>query len=398
MVLPTLRLRGSKSGLDPKVASSKKSKDEAPNIPAPMLERLQMNDTQFNISELPPNAQTNLLDQIYNDLQTRSHSQERCAALRCLQDFCYYFNSLPSSFNLDKVTFLRSELIGRGGEAAIYRGDRLGKSVVVRETVLTQRQRTEPIGKEIARLVRREAITHSQLHHNNILEFLGIFQERSDSPPLTVLPYIERGSLQDLLTSGEELDADRFQSILGGTNKGIAYLHSREPPVIHGDLHPGNILLGENSNPLLCDFGLSRIRHEMTRTRTQAQAGGKTRYLAPELSTSPQERFRTSWQSDIYAFSMVVLYMWTGKKPFSDIDDEGQVFIKSSKGLRPKRPSSSTILVSLPEAVNVALWKLLAEMWAQDPAKRPPSEGLLERFKEMFEGSPLPSGTGCTIM
>ncbi|KAF8308332.1 kinase-like protein, partial [Clavulina sp. PMI_390] len=217
----------------------------------------------------------------------------------------------------------------------------------------------------------REAITHSQLDHENILRFLGIYHEADDSPPLTIVPHIPGGSLQALLTPEKMLGASKFQSILLGINKGIIYLHSLQPPVIHGDLHPGNVLLDENGCPYLCDFGQSRIRHEVTRTRTKQQAGGKARFLAPELTESSIDRFRTSWKSDIYAFAMLSLNMWTGEKPFSDIELEWQVSSKLVKGARPKKPRNTSIQINLDKSVENAFWNLLMKMWAQDPDSRP---------------------------
>lgn len=65
-------------------------------------------------------------------------------------------------------------------------------------------------------MVHREAITHSQLDHPNILPFLGIFHEEEGSPPLTVLPFMTNGSLSELILDSEEaLDASNFSRIVG---------------------------------------------------------------------------------------------------------------------------------------------------------------------------------------
>ncbi|KAF8296905.1 kinase-like protein, partial [Clavulina sp. PMI_390] len=211
----------------------------------------------------------------------------------------------------------------------------------------------------------REAITHSQLKHSNILPFLGIFCETPESLPLTIVPLIGRGSLQDLIKRHELSDLASFQR----ATRGIEYLHSRKPPVIHGDIHPGNILIGDTGQAYLCDFGLSRIQHEVTRTRTTIQEGGKLRFLAPELSISAASRFRTTFASDIFSLSMTFLAVWSGRKPFDEVWNEWEVVACIVGGRRPKRPAFFSVILH-PNG-EATLWELLESMWAQEPADRP---------------------------
>ncbi|KAF8299933.1 kinase-like protein [Clavulina sp. PMI_390] len=224
-------------------------------------------------------------------------------------------------------------------------------------------------------LVHREAITHSQLRHPNIIPFLGIYQEALETLPLTTVPYIRRGSLNDSI-AGKLIKANEVSGIVIGISRGVAYLHSRTPPVIHGDLHPGNILVDESGNPFLCDFGLSRIRHEVTRTRTMRQEGGRIRFMAPELSLSLEGQFRTTPASDIFSLAMTLLNIWTGEMPFAEIRSEWKVVSQVSKGGRPNRPSKTLWTPATDETV----WKLMEEMWAKNWDKRPSSHDVLLRL------------------
>ncbi|KAF8290280.1 kinase-like protein, partial [Clavulina sp. PMI_390] len=221
----------------------------------------------------------------------------------------------------------------------------------------------------------REAITHSQLDHANILPFSGIYHEALGSPPIIILPLCEGGSLADLLFDETLMKADNF---VVGITRGVGYLHSRNPPTIHGDLHPGNVLLGKDGNPYLCDFGLSRIRHEVTRTNTLLREGGRIRFLAPELSSGFEEQFRTSKASDIFGLAMTLFNTWTSKTPFSEVINEQKVLSNFIKGERPERPASA---VALGSDVNTILWNLLVDMWAQRPEQRPPIDTVLTRLE-----------------
>ncbi|KAF8294170.1 kinase-like protein, partial [Clavulina sp. PMI_390] len=226
----------------------------------------------------------------------------------------------------------------------------------------------------------REAITHSQLQHPNVIQFLGIYQEGPDALPLTIAPYMERGSLQDSVAN-KFIKPHHFGGIAVGISQGVAYLHSRTPPVIHGDLHPGNILLDGSGDPVLCDFGLSRIRHEVTRARTMRQEGGRIRFLAPELSLSLEGQFLTTSASDVFSLAMTLLNLCTGRMPFAEVRNEWQVASRVNQGGRPNRPAEGF----LTSRVGLLLWELLEIMWAQMPENRPSSANVVLRLEELFK-------------
>ncbi|KAF8296969.1 kinase-like protein [Clavulina sp. PMI_390] len=292
-----------------------------------------------------------------------------------MQDLSLYFCSVPTPFILEGVQFDRRTVIGQGGEATIYRGKMGHQDVAIREVFLTPQQRQSSLGRH----VHREAITHSQLNHSNIIPFLGIYYEGPDTLPLTIVPYMEIGSLQDSIANGS-ITSNDFKGMAIGISRGIAYLHSRRPPVIHGDLHPGNILLNKYSNPYLCDFGLSRIRHEVTRTRTMQREGGRIRFLAPELSSSLEEKFRTTPESDVFSLAMTLLNIWTGDMPFAEIRSEWQVAAKVAKGERPSQPT----VTLLTREADIVFWELMQQMWAKKPNKRPTSNSVVSRLERVL--------------
>ncbi|KAF8291775.1 kinase-like protein [Clavulina sp. PMI_390] len=157
-------------------------------------------------------------------------------------------------------------------------------------------------------------------------------------------------------------------------SEGVHYLHSRVPPIVHGDLHPGNILLDSSGNPYLSDFGLSRIRHEVSRSCTFRQNGGRMRFIAPELSP---KKFRTT-PSDIFALAMTLLNVWSAELPFVEIKNESKVASSLRKGNRPSQPGSTVVL---PADIQSSFWALLIDMWTQDPALRLPIRDVVERLE-----------------
>ncbi|KAF8305017.1 kinase-like protein [Clavulina sp. PMI_390] len=227
-------------------------------------------------------------------------------------------------------------------------------------------------------LVHRQAIIHSRLHHPNIIPFRGIFHEDVNFPPMMILPFMQRGSLEKLL-DGSPLQPDAFKPMLLRISKGVDYLHSQRPSIIHGDLHPGNVLIDDEGNPLLCDFGLSRIQHEVTRTLTLQQEAGMLRFLAPELSDALEGSFRTSRASDIFSLAMMFLNIWSGRKPYFEVPNTNKVAANFRKGKRPEEPTKG---VSITPQLKRHLWDLINEMWDQQPNKRPSSNSVVARLKK----------------
>ncbi|KAF8299327.1 kinase-like protein, partial [Clavulina sp. PMI_390] len=230
----------------------------------------------------------------------------------------------------------------------------------------------------------REAIIHSQLHHPNILPLLGVYYDKGELHPLTILPFHEHGSLEKLL---DELNPRLMNQpdlirVLVGSARGVVYLHSRTPPIIHGDLHPGNVLIDNDGSPVLCDFGLSRIKHEVSRPLSIREGGGKARFVAPELYESSAELFSSSQESDIFALAMTFLNAWSGQLPFFEIKNERQVTSKLRQGLRPMEPVAA---VTLDSSLKIGFWQLLESMWAHRVSKRPSSNKVLDQLESIFD-------------
>ncbi|KAF8312400.1 kinase-like protein, partial [Clavulina sp. PMI_390] len=226
----------------------------------------------------------------------------------------------------------------------------------------------------------REAITHRQLQHPNILPFLGIYREDDSSYPLTVLPFVERSSLQDMLASLGPGEVIKLPDFLIGCSRGLVYLHSRTPPIIHGDLHPGNVLVGEGISPLLCDFGRSRIRHDVSRGLSNHMdlEGGRIRFLAPELWDSQGGHFCPTQDSDVFALAMLYLNVWSGQLPFAEIASNRQVMAALNGGMHPLEP---TMVTPLDPKTRGDFWKLLVDMWVHEAIKRPSANQVLEQLE-----------------
>ncbi|MDR0796499.1 MAG: serine/threonine protein kinase [Tannerella sp.] len=146
------------------------------------------------------------------------------------------------------------------------------------------------------------------LNHANLLRptHYDVFERM----PYLILPYCEHGSSFKLTGIINEKMAWTF---LHDVASGLAYLHNREPPVIHQDIKPDNILLDSSDSFVITDFGISaKVRNTLQSAGSKA---GTMTYMAPE-------RFSTDYQpikaSDVWALGASLFELMTGKPPFGE--------------------------------------------------------------------------------
>lgn len=139
-------------------------------------------------------------------------------------------------------------------------------------------------------------------------------------------------------------------------------------------------MIGDDSEALLVDFGLARIKHAVARLGAGLLEGGNFRYLAPELlAAKGPDSYKPSPATDCYAFAMTILQMATLDRPYAEFSHEVGAAFAAEKGQRPSRPHDLGGLA--PDSAD-ALWQYLELMWAQDPSKRPRLDQVQIRLEE----------------
>ncbi|XP_034930184.1 protein kinase STUNTED [Populus alba] len=211
--------------------------------------------------------------------------------------------------------FLAENLIGKGGSSQVYKGclpD--GKELAVK--ILKP---SEDVLKEF--VLEIEIIT--TLNHKNIISLSGFCFE--DKNLLLVYDFLPRGSLEENLY-GNKKDPltfgwnERYKVALG-VAEALDYLHScSAQPVIHRDVKSSNILLSDDFEPQLSDFGLAKWEPTSSSHIICTDVAGTFGYLAPEYFMYG----KVNKKIDVYAFGVVLLELLSGKKPISNDLPKGQ--------------------------------------------------------------------------
>ncbi|KAG0704717.1 kinase-like domain-containing protein [Suillus ampliporus] len=148
-----------------------------------------------------------------------------------------------------------------------------------------------------------------RLNHATIIPLLGIAYVDSISAfPALVSQWMSSGTLYTYLEQGTITLSARVQLVVGVAG-GLNYFHSQN--VVHGDLHPPNVLIDDSGNPCLTDFGLATVvgDAELQLSATTATRSFDSRWRAPEIIAINGEPERPSFKSDIYSFGGVMLFV-----------------------------------------------------------------------------------------
>ncbi|KAB1218018.1 Serine/threonine-protein kinase PBS1 [Morella rubra] len=208
-------------------------------------------------------------------------------------------------------------LLGEGGFGRVYKGRLESTNQVV---AIKQLDRN---GLQGNREFLVEVLMLSLLHHPNLVNLIGYCADGDQR--LLVYEYMPLGSLEDHLhdlpPDKKRLDWNTRMKIAAGAAKGLEYLHDKaNPPVIYRDLKCSNILLGEDYQPKLSDFGLAKLGPVGDKTHVSTRVMGTYGYCAPEYAMTGQ----LTLKSDVYSFGVVLLEIITGRKAIDNSKAAGE--------------------------------------------------------------------------
>lgn len=165
-----------------------------------------------------------------------------------------------------------------------------------------------------AKQIQREVSIHSMLEHANVIGFYG--NRRDNGIEYLFLEYA-RGVLFDRIEPDKGLSSLLAFKYFTGIISALAYLHSKG--IVHRDVKPENLLLDEEDNIKLCDFGLATIFRLKGRERKLDQLCGSYPYMAPEVLAG--EKYLGP-PIDIWSAGVVLVAMLTGHLPWDQASED----------------------------------------------------------------------------
>ncbi len=245
--------------------------------------------------------------------------------------------------------------------------------------------RTDPMLDRFA----LEARVTAQLEHPAIVPVYDVGRS-ADGTPYYTMRVVGRRSLRDVLVNPEvraTFTTTRLVSVLIQVARALAYAHARG--VVHRDVKPSNILVGEFGEVYLADWGIARLESETTLSRGKSEPPparsvdatglvGTPGYIAPELITA--DWGQVDHRVDLFALGVVLYEVLTGTHPFRR--DAATDTLAATYGDEPKRPSE------IAPGSPLLLEDLCLALLAKDPAARPSSaEEVALRIEECLEGA-----------
>jgi len=252
-----------------------------------------------------------------------------------------------------------SAKIGQGGMAVVYQGRHVESGETVAVKVLSSQA---PDEANFERRFRREARVLMDLKHPHIVPVTD-FGEVDDVAYL-VMPYLRVGSLAQRMAE-KPIAAVEGGRIFGEIASALAYAH--EKGVVHRDVKPSNVLLTEEGQALLSDFGLAQI-HDASVSLTGSMMLGTPAYVSPEMVRGEP----VDAHADQYALGIILFELTTGRLPFN-AETPMAILVKQANEPLP-RPRE--IRPNIPEAVE----RVILRATAKNPQDRFGSVAEMDHF------------------
>ncbi|PRP89502.1 hypothetical protein PROFUN_01365 [Planoprotostelium fungivorum] len=259
------------------------------------------------------------------------------------------------------------EQIGKGAFGSVYRAtlSKQGGGVIAVKKIVVE-------SAEDAEAIRREVNILKKCDHECIVNYLGCIIDKSNyigssntrlSPTLhnnktlwILMDYCAVGSVKGLLES--KLDESQCAFIILGALKGLSYLHRKN--IVHRDFKCANMLITEDCQPKIADFGISTQLMETKRAQTMT---GSPYWMAPEVLSGGYDN-----KVDIWSLGITAIEMYEGKPP--------NYHLKPFQ-LMLKIPVDPPPTFKYPDKASILFTDFVSQCLQKDPEKRPPADTLI---------------------
>uniref|UniRef100_A0A5B7AI21 non-specific serine/threonine protein kinase n=1 Tax=Davidia involucrata TaxID=16924 RepID=A0A5B7AI21_DAVIN len=252
------------------------------------------------------------------------------------------------------------ERIGIGSYGEVYHADWNSTEVAVKKFM------DQDISGDALAQFKCEVEIMLRLRHPNVVLFMGAV---THPPNLSILTeFLPRGSLFKLLHRPNiQLDEKRRMRMALDVAKGMNYLHTSHPVIVHRDLKTPNLLVDKNWVVKVCDFGLSRMKHDTFLSSNST--AGTPEWMAPEVLRNEL----SNEKSDVFSFGVVLWELATLRIPWAGLNS---MQVVGAVGFQNRR-------LDIPEAVDPMVAQIITDCWHREPQLRPSFAQLISRLKRL---------------
>ncbi|XP_078174471.1 putative serine/threonine-protein kinase SIS8 isoform X2 [Carex rostrata] len=257
------------------------------------------------------------------------------------------------------------ERIGLGSFGEVYKGDWHGTEVAVKKFL------HQDISSDALEEFRSEVRIMKRLRHPNVVLLMGAVTR---VPHLSIVTeFLPRGSLFRLIhRPNNQLDEKRRLRMALDVARGMNYLHNCTPMVVHRDLKSPNLLVDKNWVVKVCDFGLSRMKHNTF--LSSRSTAGTAEWMAPEvLRNEPSDE-----KCDVFSFGVILWELCTLQQPWEGMNP---MQVVGAVGFQHRR-------LDVPNNMDPVVSKIIQDCWQTDPKLRPSFSEIMGSLKPLLKSMP----------
>ena len=221
--------------------------------------------------------------------------------------------------------------LGRGGMGAVYLAEQpgLGREVAIKELIQS------PVADPVAlKRFMQEAQVMARASHPNLVQVHDL--EQIGDANYIVLEFVRGKSLRDVINRGT-LPIPQTFAVMHGVLQALDYAHKRA--IVHRDMKPENVLLSDEGDVKVADFGIARLMDDSGAGSTATKTGttvGTPQYMSPEQVASS----KVDGRSDLYSAGIMFYELVVGQAPFTSSDADGPFTLMAKHVQAPPKPPS----------------------------------------------------------
>jgi serine/threonine protein kinase len=259
------------------------------------------------------------------------------------------------------------EQLGQGGMASVFKAYHASLDRYVALKALHPAFNED---KNFASRFQREARVVAKLEHPNIVPVYDYAEH--DGRPYLVMKFIEGDTLKARMTE-KPLTSDEIKNVVDAVGSALTYAHKQG--ILHRDIKPSNVLIANDGQIYLADFGLARIAQSGESTMSSDSIMGTPQYISPEQAMGKKD---LDARTDLYSFGVMVYEMVVGQVPFS----ADTPFAVIHDHIYTPMPLPRSVNPKIPDAVERMLLKALAK---ERDDRYEDAAGMVQAFKDAWD-------------